>query len=344
MVSIVFSWYGLPQYAARLIRAAIELLDHECAVIGSRPTVPVLGVEEALGQKVIWVDPMKPLTWRDVGIEVPQIFIQSGWSYPAFASLGRQVKANGGNVIGLSDANWRADFRQLIAGPIFFRVRHRRHFDAMLVPGHQGKRLMRWFGMPECKVESGMYGADDRLFLPGPPLRNRPKTFLFVGQFIERKRVLSLCSAFAKFLKSHPDWTLHLCGSGAQRSLIPEHAKIIVEDFVQPEQLVQKFHQSRFLVLPSTTEAWGLVVHEAALCGCALLLSDAIGSADDLANSKNAISFQSNNETDLYRALIEAATLSGEWYDRAETESVRLAAYFGRQRFAAALRDLIQSV
>jgi hypothetical protein len=47
---LAISWNGLPQYAARLIRAAIERWGAPVDVIGSRPTVPVAGMEEALGQ------------------------------------------------------------------------------------------------------------------------------------------------------------------------------------------------------------------------------------------------------------------------------------------------------
>ena len=110
---IAFSWNGLPQYAARLIRAAIDRLGEPCVVVGSRPSVPVEGMERVLGQPVHWVDATRPVAWGDLGVAVPGIFVQSGWSYPAFSALGREVKAAGGQIIGLSDANWRGDFRQL---------------------------------------------------------------------------------------------------------------------------------------------------------------------------------------------------------------------------------------
>src|SRR5258708_10034937 len=95
---VAFSWNGLPHYAARLIRAAIDRLGHECAVIGSRPTVPVKGMEDAVGQPVHWVDSDTPITWGELGVPVPTIFIQAGSSYQAFTPLARAVKAQGGRV------------------------------------------------------------------------------------------------------------------------------------------------------------------------------------------------------------------------------------------------------
>jgi hypothetical protein len=190
MTEIALSWNGLPQYAARLIRGALDRLGSDCVVIGSRPSVPVEGMEKALDHPIYWIDAAKPTSWDSLGLNVPDVFVQSGWSYPAFSSLGAEVKAQGGRVIGLSDANWRGDFRQIVLGPIVFRAIHRRHFDGMIVPGRQGERLMRWFGMPAARVRCGMYGADPALFGGAGALALRPKTFLFVGQFIERKNVL----------------------------------------------------------------------------------------------------------------------------------------------------------
>ena len=338
---IAISWNGLPQYAARQIRVAIDHIGEDCIVVGSKPSVPVEGMERVLGCRVDWVDAEALTSWRALGHDVPQIYVQSGWSYPAFSALGAEVKANGGRVIGLSDANWRGDFRQTILGPIAFRARHRARFDAMIVPGRQGARLMAWFGLPADRVHTGMYGADPSLFAGGPPLSERPKTFLFVGQFIARKDVLGLARAFIRFSVDHPDWTLRLCGSGEQRALIPAHPRIIVENFVQPEQLAQRFFEARFLVLPSRVEAWGLVVHEAASAGCALALSDQIGSADDLATSANSVRFKAGREDELLAALVEASRFDDARLRDAEAMSRRLAAQFGPEVFGREVAGLV---
>ena len=78
----------------------------------------------------------------------------------------------------------------------------------------------------------------------------RPKTFLFVGQFIARKDVLGLADAFLEFAKDHTDWCLDLVGGGEQQDSIPFDPRTRVEAFVQPEELAQRFHTARFFVLP----------------------------------------------------------------------------------------------
>jgi len=341
---IAFSWNGLPQYAARLLREAISNLPNGAAVIGSRPDVPVRGMEEALGQPIYWVDASRSCTWGDLGLDTPDVFIQSGWQYPAFNALGRAVKAKGGYVIGLSDANWRRDFRQLILGPVAFRLFHRRRFDAVLVAGVQGRRLMKYFGMPASRIRDGMLGADVKLFPPGPPLLDRPKEIIFVGQFIERKNVLGLVRAFLRFEKNHPGWRLTLCGSGHQRSAIPNHRAINIQNFVQPEHLSDLFSQSRFFILPSRKEAWGLVVHEAVSSGCALILSNKIGSIDDLACSDNAIIFKSDDEDEILKALLMASSKGPEWLAQAHSTSLDRAKKFGPAYFSKQLIDIIKEM
>ncbi|TIL62935.1 MAG: glycosyltransferase [Mesorhizobium sp.] len=340
---VAFSWHGLPQYAARLIRAAAARLDRPCVVVGSRPVVPIDGMEQVLGRPVQWIDPGKPTSWSEIGLKIPKFYIQSGWSYPAFSALGREVKEAGGCVIGLSDANWRGDLRQLLLGPAAFRLRHRRHFDAIIVPGHQGERLLRYFGMPRHRIRMGLYGADPTLFSPGPPLAERPPEFLFVGQLIRRKDILGLTSAFVEFCRQRPEWTLRICGSGELRNQIPVHPKIIVEDFVQPQELASRYYSARFLVLPSLVEAWGLVVHEASLSGCGLVLSDAVGSADDLASDRNAMRFRAGYEREILAALHSAADSSPDWLVGARFESRALAQNFGPERFAVEVSSLISS-
>jgi len=345
-VSIAFSWHGLPQYGARLIRGAMRRLGDFCLVVGSPPDVPVRGVEEALGTNVHWLAADEPASWRGLGLDVPDVFVQSGWGYKAFNALGAEVKARGGRVIGLSDNNWRGDFRQIVLGAAAYRLLHRRRFDAMIVPGRQGERLMRWYGAPPRWTRAGMYGADPEIFNGGSPLPLRAKTFLFVGQFVARKDPLGLARAFVRFSQRRPDWTLRLCGGGEQRGLIPRRPNIVVEGFVQPELLVERFRTARFFVLPSRMEAWGLVVHEAACCGCALVLSDRVGSADDLATPVNALRFRAGDEDDLLRTLICAADLDDARLLSAEAESRRLARSFGPERFgdevAALIADLLR--
>ncbi|MEY4403905.1 MAG: hypothetical protein RIR91_1940, partial [Verrucomicrobiota bacterium] len=64
-MSVAFSWQGLPQYAARQLRPAIARLGQPCAVVGTRPAVPIQGMEESLGQPIHWVESSQSVRWAD---------------------------------------------------------------------------------------------------------------------------------------------------------------------------------------------------------------------------------------------------------------------------------------
>ena len=333
MSQIAFSWHGLPQYAARQLAAASAELGQDCPVVGSRAQVPIQGVEAALGRPVHWVEATHPTTWRKLDLDVPRIFFQSGWAYPAFNALGDEVRAAGGKVCLLMDNNWRGDLRQMAGAP-WFRAFQRRKFSAVLVPGKSGRRLARWYGMPDGKIFEGMYGADPQLFFNGPPLANRPKRIIFVGQYIERKGCVPLARAFASVADRLPGWELWMYGSGPLQSTIPAHPQIKVHGFIQPEKLGELYRESRIFALPSVTEAWGLVVHEAALSGCQLLLSDAIGSAPDFATPLNSELFIMNDKNSLMAALLKLTKIEEHCLVRAQEVSIAVAQTHGPGRFA----------
>lgn len=339
MSPIAFSWHGLPQYAARQLAAASVELGQDCPVVGSRAQVPVQGVEQALGRPVHWVEAARPMSWRELGLDVPRVFFQSGWAYPAFNALGDEVRAAGGKVCLLMDNNWRGDFRQMLGAP-WFRLCQRRKFTAVLVPGKSGRRLARWYGMPDEAIFEGMYGADPQLFFNGPPLANRPKRIIFVGQYIERKGCVPLARAFASVADRLPGWELCMYGSGPLQSAIPAHPAIKVMGFVQPEQLGALYRDARIFALPSNSEAWGLVVHEAALSGCMLLLSEVIGSAPDFATAANARTFRPGDEADLASAMVELAE-SAE-LSAAQLASVAAARSHGPAEFARQVSAIVR--
>ena len=239
------------------------------------------------------------------------------------------------------DNNWRGDFRQMLGAP-WFRLCQRRKFSAVLVPGKSGKRLARWYGMPDEKIFEGMYGADPRLFFNGPPLSKRSKRIIFVGQYIERKGCVPLARAFASVAHLLPGWELCMYGSGPLQSAIPKHPQIKVHGFIQPEQLGALYRDARIFALPSNSEAWGLVVHEAALSGCQLLLSATVGAAPDFATDANARTFRPGDEADLASAMVELAE-SAE-LSAAQLASVASARSHGPAEFARQVSAIVRQL
>lgn len=342
MISMAVTCVGLPDYMARCIRALIEDGDGPVEVVATRPSVPIEGMERSLGKPVHWIDGDRAgLGWSELGLEPPRVLLQGGYYLPAFRSLAEEVLENGGKVVLGSDNNWQGGLRQRFIDPLRHRLLLRRNFDGVMTPGAAGIRYSRAMGYGADCIAPGLYGADPALFNGGPPLVERPRTFLFVGQLIPRKNVIGAAAAFERAAGDLEGWNFEICGSGMQRAEIPRHPAIRVRDFVQPPQLAELMRQARCLVLPSLEEHWGVVVHEAALSGCALVLTDVVGAAPDLACGENAVLIPPGDDAAIERALREIASWSDARWVTAEATSRALGAEFGPHRFSTELRRLV---
>ena len=135
--------------------------------------------------------------------------------------------------------------------------------------------------------------------------------FLSLGRFLPKKNLSVLIRAYRRFLDSAPGTKTHLVmvGSGEEetnlRMLCDElrlpvynkmAAKIDVQEastadcapgvhfygFRQIEENPIFYALADAFVLPSAFEEWGLVVNEALSCGLPVVLSETVGSAEDL--------------------------------------------------------------
>ncbi|XDZ65778.1 glycosyltransferase family 4 protein [Alphaproteobacteria bacterium LSUCC0684] len=340
---IAFAWPGLPEYASRCIRAAIDRNLAAISVVATRPGIPLEDVEKSLGQPVTWIDGDRDdLSWSSLELDMPDILFAGGYATPAFNRLAQQVRQGGGHVILMADNNWPCSIGERALTPLRHRIMRRRSYDGIFVPGKSGRQLARRCGYAEDVIWGGLYGADPALFHGGLPLSQRPKTLIYAGQFIERKNVLGLVEAFCRFSETHPDWQLVLCGTGPLEDRIKPHPQISRRRFVQPAGLAELMRHSRCLVLPSSREHWGLVVHEAALSGCALVLSDRIGAAADLATLTNTRIHPAGKTGAILLNLEELASWSDDAWREAEHASRRLAENFGPEIFAAGVEAMVK--
>lgn len=331
---IAIGWEGLPVYGARLVAAGRRSLGGlSVTVLGTRPSVPLEGIESELGQSVIWLSRERCTTWRELGLRIPTVFIHTGWAYPYFNALGEEVRRAGGRVIAMVDNRWKANLRQCI-GALVFRLKLRRRYSALWVPGVSGYRLARFLGMPAAQISMGMYGADPLLFPPGAPLSGRAKRVVFVGQYIARKGIDLLSSAWGRVHEQYPDWELVCYGSGPEEDRLRRTPNCRVLPFLQPAEIAAAMREARFLVLPSRDDHWGLVVHEASLSGCGLIVSDAVGAGLDLVGEANGMICEAGNIESLVRALFWACTQNGERLGTIYDESLQKARQFGPEVWA----------
>ena len=113
---------------------------------------------------------------------------------------------------------------------------------------------------------------------------------------------------------------------------------------MQPQELAKVIRESKCLVLPSFKEHWGLVVHEATLSGCAIIVADSVGAGEDLASYENAIVFKTGNAEDLKNAFSHLATWDEQNWKNAQQCSEQLSLQFGPQVFASTVVNIVKKL
>lgn len=320
-------------------------------VVGVPPSVPVKGMDELTGCHVKWIGLNEHCSFASLGMAVPRVLFLCGWETVPFNDLYREVKSHGGRVFLLNDQNYQLSFRGLVRA-MLFRVSKRRRYAGVLVPGESGRRLMRLYGFSDNQIATGLYSADETMFADGEPILSREKRIVYVGQFCERKNVKRLVEAFLKAKakgEGEQRWELHLYGSGPLKDELAglvsasrggRDGTVEIHDFLQPEVLAAVYRKARVLALPSLEEHWGLVVHEGALSGCLLFLSDRIGAADDLLSDANGIVFKPKLH-DMKQAFERLFAMSDADWGMAHDQSLSRAHKIGLSSFTAGVRKLL---
>jgi glycosyltransferase involved in cell wall biosynthesis/phosphatidylglycerophosphate synthase len=203
----------------------------------------------------------------------PACVLMSGWKFDAYMQTARLMKKRGVPVIAAMDNPWRGDLRQRLASwlsPWLLQPA----IDAIYAAGERQLQFAAKLRFTEAF--SGLYSAEVGLFQDLRPLRERPPAFLFVGRLIERKGVDQLLTAYSQYRNSVTNpMPLIVAGSGGLEQHCRDTPGVELRGFVQPASLPRLFERAHCLVLPSRTEHWGVVLHEAAAAGLPLIASSA---------------------------------------------------------------------
>lgn len=329
---IMFFWAGLTAYGARALEALRQ--QHEnTTIVAVKSSFPYKGIEDLFKGRIVWVDESTTETLRELCGPYDIVFT-AGWGMSIFNRFCDEARALKVPVVCTLDNNW--DFSiKMVAKAIRFRLKQRKLYDAFFVPGVSGEKLLRFYGVPKHLIVHGFYAGDNKTFVCKTRASQREDKILYVGQLNERKNILRVCEAFLKVAEKHPTWKLEICGRGPLRDQLPVSDKIIVNDFLQPTELTEKYQTAKVFILASLEEHWGVVVHEAALAGCTMLLSDKIGAAPDFLTKTNGASFKPTSVEAIEAAMDKVMQWTPERFDEAQEETLALSKNFGGEVFAA---------
>jgi len=137
--------------------------------------------------------------------------------------------------------------------------------------------------------------------------------YLFVGRLSLEKNLSDLLHAFKKVLLNYSKARLVVVGSGPLNTkLIVLAAHLGLDNSVEfagaknVDGLREEYLKACCLVLPSSSEAWGLVVNEALSYGCPVVVSHRCGCVPELViEGETGFSFECGNVDELTAKMIE---------------------------------------
>jgi len=133
------------------------------------------------------------------------------------------------------------------------------------------------------------------------PLKDYQKKFIYVGRLSPEKNIEFLIKVFNQLI----DFELFIIGEGPLEKNLKEISNENIKFLGKHENkhVPTFFSKSNFLILPSISETWGLVVEEAFYCGLPVILSSNCGSMEFIKVNQNGYIFNSNNSDSLLRIL-----------------------------------------
>lgn len=340
---ILFSWNELPTYGAKLIGIAAAATKEKVYVIATRPKVPVADLEKICGVPIIWVDKDEKININDHFSEIPSIYFQAGWYVKAFISIGSSLRALGVPVVLLSDNSYKPNLRQFL-GRLYFRLFLNRNFSAVWVPGESGRRFMLNNGVSTECIYDGLYGSDERIFVPVASPENREKVIVFAGRLVAAKGVEDLLDAFQSLPSDYDEWRLEIYGNGPLLKKIVQTERIKVSKFVSADELAKRMGAVKIFCLPSHADHWPLVINEAALTGCGLLVSDAVGNSSEFCRLQNSNIYRAKDIKMLKCGLMELIKKTEVEPELVVQCSTRLGSKFDRSYFPSQFMKIINEV
>ncbi|MFB2773252.1 glycosyltransferase family 4 protein [Pelatocladus sp. BLCC-F211] len=226
----------------------------------------------------------------------------TGYAYATFWIAAAAAKISGTALLFGTDAHelsprdgsgWKVHLKKLLLPWIFGLA------DTVIVPSSGGVKFIHSLGIPEQRIQLTPYVVDNEWWIAQAKQVNRTvvrqewnipenaPVILFCAKLQPWKRPQDALRAFAKanVLESY----LVFAGEGPLRSELEAEAKSLgvaervrFLGFVNQSQLPSVYRSADLFVFPSEYEPFGVVVNEAMLCGCPVVVSDRVGARYDL--------------------------------------------------------------
>lgn len=256
------------------------------------------------------------------------------WNIPSYRRVARVLSGQTTRVL-FMDNPWMATAKQRL-GVAAAKTYIQPLYDLVLLPGERQAQFARRLGFSTDCIIWGGYSCDVAAFgaVPLGAYKER-KRFLFVGRLSPEKGISVLGDAWSLYRASvATPWDLVVVGGGPDRSLARQPG-VTTLGFVQPAELPAVMHGAGALLLPSTFEPWGVVLHEAACAGLPLVASYACGAVPHLVeDGLNGFIVEPGSAESLARGMTHISDQSEAEWDSMSRASRAISERFSPRRTA----------
>ncbi|MFM6130767.1 MAG: glycosyltransferase [Sphaerospermopsis kisseleviana] len=233
-------------------------------------------------------------------------------------------------------------FFKSITAPVFYHP----YFTCIWTIGPYGNSLAHklWYRKEDIynfclTADTEIYHIDSELIS-----KEKQRQILYVGRFSDEKNITTLIKVFKKVNRQQTiKWKLRLVGNGNLQNQLTDLSDIEIYPFKTANELKILAEEADIFCLPSKYEPWGVVVHEFAALGKALLISTKCGSRQTfLIDGFNGFSFKPMDPTDLEAKLKFLISLSDEKLLQFKKNSILLSKQISPILWAAQLNSLYQ--
>ena len=344
---VAILWKQLSGYArASFLALASEGVEVFVVSRSTQPDAPFDDEQVAMGLPGYqWDDaPAEERLRTEVEAFDPHALLVISWDVGGYRRLSRAMAGRTLRVLCMDNA-WLGTAKQWagrIASPLLIRPT----YDAVFLPGERQAAFARRLGFPDDRILWGLYTCDHEAFSSVASdlgHRARPRRFVFAGRLAAEKGVDVLASAYARYReRAEVPWPMLVCGTGPLGPALHALPGVEARGFVQPVDLPQVLSKASCLVLPSTFEPWGVVIHEATAAGLAVICTSACGAATRLVlDGYNGAVVAPGDASGLARAMAGIAGADQASRSEMSRRSAELAAQFTPQRWARYLVERI---
>lgn len=280
----------------------------------------------------------------------PDLIYVSGWQDCGYLPVVISLRKKGKPVVVGFDDQWKGTLRQYIGSAFIKYYLKRRCFSHAWVAGPYQFEYARHFGFAKDEIIFNLLSCDvDTFGTAAENLDNKlqqyPKRFLYVGNFRPIKGTDILIEAYELYKSKYDgDWSLLCVGNGPLESLLNASSGIEVKGFSTSDELVELTKDAGAFILPSRLDQWGVAVHEFAVAGLPLILSENVGSHPVfLIDGYNGYKYRNNSPDNLARTMKSISDMTAQELVAMGHRSHNLASYINPGTSAASLVSVLYS-